>query len=300
MNRPPALQKGDKIGIVATAKKVSAAEISLAVKTFESWNLVPVLGKNLLRTDNQFAGSDKDRLDDFQAMIDNPEIKAIICARGGYGTTRIIDDLDFLPLEKNPRWVIGFSDITALLFDLYNQGIESVHGIMAGLFYKENRGESIESLRKVLFDEDIEIHTPFHPFNRPGEVSGRVIGGNLSIICNLIGTESDIDYENIILFIEDLNEYLYHIDRLMVHLKRAGKLEKINGLIVGDMSDMRDNEIPFGSNAYEIIKSHICSYAFPVGFSFPIGHEARNIAVPCGRMATLKVDNKDSTLTFIK
>lgn len=300
MIRPPHLQKGDKIGIVATAKKVSETELSMAIETFRAWGLQPVLGNHLLGTENQFSGSDAERLEDLQAMLNDPEIKAIICARGGYGTTRIVDDVNFTALGTNPKWLIGFSDITALLFDLYNQHVESVHGIMAGLFHKPNRAESIESLHKILFGDEIVIDAPFHPFNRPGEVNGRVIGGNLSIICNLIGTASDIDYNDVILFIEDLDEYLYHVDRMMVQLKRAGKLRQIKGLVVGDMSDMRDNEIPFGSNAYEIIAAHIQSFSFPVAFGFPIGHEAKNIAVPCGRVATLRVEKDSSILRFTK
>lgn len=298
MIRPPYLQKGDKIGIVATAKKISDAEISFAIQTFQSWNLTPVLGKHLFKAENQFSGSDAERLEDIQVMINDPEVKAVICARGGYGTTRIIDDIDFTRLAQAPKWIIGFSDITALLFALYKQKMESVHGIMAGLFYKENRSESIHSLYEVLFGKKVRLQVPSHVFNREGEVSGKVIGGNLSIICNLIGTSSDINFRDIILFIEDLDEYLYHVDRMMVQLKRTGKLKHIKGLIVGDMSDMRDNEIPFGSNAYEIIHHHVRSYDFPVAFGFPIGHEAKNIAVPCGRVATLNVDELGSTLEF--
>ncbi len=299
MKRPLYLRKGDKVGIVATAKKVSEAEIAPAVAVFQSWGLKPVLGKHIFSVDNQFAGTDAERLEDMQAMIDDPTIKAIICARGGYGTTRIVDALDFTAFEHNPKWVVGFSDLTALLFDLYKRDTESVHGIMAGLFHKPHRSESIESLQKVLFGEDILIQAAPHPFNREGEVNGRIVGGNLSIICHLIGTPSDIDYSDIILFIEDLDEYLYHVDRMMVQLQRSGKLRQIKGLIVGDMSDMRDNEIPFGQNAYEIVRARMQPYEIPVGFGFPIGHEAKNMAVPVGRMAKLVVSGTGSMLQFI-
>lgn len=234
MKRPAALKNGDVIGIVATAKRVSKEEIATAVAVFESWNLKIVFGKHLFHSCHQFSGTDSERLEDIQSMINDPSVKAIICARGGYGTTRIIDDIDLSPLQSNPKWIIGFSDLTALLFQLFNQRIESVHGIMAGLFHKENRIDSIESLRKVLYGELTDIKADFHAFNRLGEASGKIIGGNLSIICNLIGTSSDIAYSDIILFIEDLDEYLYHIDRMMVQLKRAGRLQSIKGLIVGD------------------------------------------------------------------
>lgn len=300
MKKPAALKKGDVIGIVATAKKVSKEEIAAAVTVFESWDLKVVFGQSLYDNYHQFSGTDRQRLEDIQSMINDPEIKAIVCARGGYGTTRIIDKIDLSPLEENPKWIIGFSDLTALLFQLFNHHIESVHGIMAGLFHKENRKDSIESLRKVLFDKIVDIKADFQSFNKTGKAKGRVIGGNLSIICNLIGTPSDISYDNVILFIEDLDEYLYHIDRMMVQLKRAGKLKRINGLIVGDMSDMNDNPVPFGQTAYEIIKSHLEEYHFPVGFGFPVGHEANNFAIPCGREASLIVDEKQSILSFIR
>lgn len=300
MVRPNMLKHGDKIGIVATAKKVSFEEIKTAMEVFQSWGLQVVPGKHLFDSENQFAGSDQNRLEDLQSFIDDPEVKAIICARGGYGTTRIIDSINFSPLLANPKWIIGFSDITALLFQLYNHNLESIHGIMAGLFYKENRAESIESLRKVLFGEELFFKADHHCLNKTGEAQGKIIGGNLSIICNLIGTSSDIDYKGIILFLEDLDEYLYHVDRMMVHLKRAGKLGVINGLIVGDMSDMNDNPIPFGKNAYEIIHSHVQDYLFPVGFGFPVGHEAANLAIPCGRQASLSVGKDGSILKFIE
>lgn len=300
MERPDILKRGDKIGIVATAKKVSFEEIKLAVEVFQSWGLQVVPGKHLFDSENQFAGSDQSRLEDVQSFIDDPEIKAIICARGGYGTTRIIDSINFSPLLTNPKWIVGFSDITALLFRLYNHNVESIHGIMAGLFYKEDREESIESLRKVLFGKKFFLKAGHHYLNRTGEAQGKIIGGNLSIICNLIGTSSDIDYTGIILFIEDLDEYLYHIDRMMVHLERAGKLQNISGLIVGDMSDMNDNPIPFGKSAYEIIHLHVQKYKFPVCFGFPVGHEATNLAIPCGRQALLSVNMNDSMLKFIE
>lgn len=300
MERPDILKPGDKIGIVATAKKVSFEEIRPAMDVFQSWDLQVVPGKHLFDSENQFAGSDQNRLEDLQSFIDDPEVKAIICARGGYGTTRLIDSIDFSPLLISPKWIVGFSDITALLFHLYNHNIESIHGIMAGLFHKGNRAESIESLRKVLFGDQLFFKVGHHYLNRAGVAQGKIIGGNLSIICNLIGTHSDIRYNGTILFLEDLDEYLYHVDRMMVHLRRAGKLGVINGLIVGDMSDMNDNPIPFGKSAYEIIHSHVQDYPFPVSFGFPVGHEAINLAIPCGRHATLSVSKDGSILKFME
>lgn len=298
IKRPDYLQPNDSIGITATARSVRRDEILKAIEVFETWGLQVVLADHLFDVHDQFAGNDEARRFSLQKMINDPAIKAIVCARGGYGTTRIIDEIDFSPLKKNPKWIVGFSDITVLLYHLYNQGIASVHGIMAGLFDKEGRKESIESLHDVLFGKQITITAANHQFNKLGEASGPVIGGNLSIINNIIGTASDVDTAGKILFIEDLDEYLYHIDRMMVQLKRAGKLQKLKGLIVGDMSAMNDNQIPFGKNAYEIIQEHVESYAYPVCFGFPVGHEARNLAIPFGSTGTLVVKEEGATLVF--
>lgn len=298
IKRPDNLRKDDIIGITATARSVKPEEIAPAVNILESWGLKVVLSEYLYEVQGQFAGEDKVRKRALQSMIDDPNIKAIACARGGYGTTRIIDDLDFTPLLQEPKWLIGFSDITVLLFQLYQVGIESIHGVMPGLFHKPGMEESIESLRKVLFGEPIKITAHHHALNKVGTASGPVIGGNLSIINNIIGTASDIDTTGAIMFIEDLDEYLYHIDRMMVHLKRAGKLQSLKGLVVGGMSDMNDNPTPFGKNAYEIIQEHVSSYDYPVCFGMPVGHDPRNLSIPFGRNGTLNVDNSVSTLIF--
>lgn len=298
IKRPDYLKKNDIIGITATARSVKPEEVEPAIRILESWGLQVVLSESLYEVKGQFAGDDRVRRSALQRMINNPDIKAIACARGGYGTTRIIDDVDFTALLHKPKWVIGFSDITVLLYQLYNTGIESVHGVMPGLFHKPDMEEAIESLRKVLFGEEIEIAAPYHALNREGVVSGPVIGGNLSIINNIIGTASDIDTTDKVLFIEDLDEYLYHVDRMMVHLKRAGKLQKLKGLIVGGMSDMNDNPIPFGKDAYEIIYEHVSPYDYPVCFGMPIGHEPRNLAIPFGREGFLTVDRSGSKLIF--
>lgn len=298
IKRPDYLKKNDIIGITATARSVKPEEVEPAIRILESWGLQVVLSEYLYEVKGQFAGEDQVRRSALQRMINNPDIKAIACARGGYGTTRIIDDVDFTALLHKPKWVIGFSDITALLYQLYKTGIESVHGVMPGLFHKPGMEEAIESLRKVLFGEEIEIAAPYHALNREGVASGPVIGGNLSIINNIIGTASDIDTTDKVLFIEDLDEYLYHIDRMMVHLKRAGKLQKLKGLIVGGMSDMNDNPTPFGKDAYEIIHEHVSSYGYPVCFGMPIGHEPRNLAIPFGREGSLTVDSSGSKLIF--
>ena len=242
MINPPYLKKNDKVAIIAPAKKVSPQDIKMAVQILESWGLEVILGKHLFKTYNQFAGTDAERTEDLQMMLDNPEIKAIICARGGYGTTRIVDKLDFSEFVIHPKWLVGFSDITVLHCQIHRLGIESIHGIMPLLFPKQTE-QTIESLRKGLFGENLELHSIHeHSLNRQGETRGLLIGGNLSLFANNIGTPSDIDTKGKILFLEDVSEYLYHLDRMMIHLYRAEKLRNLAGLIIGQFSEIKDNK----------------------------------------------------------
>lgn len=295
----PALRPGDRIAIVSTARKITVPEIEVALRTFESWGLQVVLGQTIGASYNQFAGDDALRLRDLQQMLDDKEIKAIVCARGGYGTTRIIDQVDFTQFRKQPKWVVGFSDATALHSHIHLLGIESVHAIMPVLFPKEGTADAIETLRKVLFREDISYITPPHSFNRTGTGQGQLVGGNLSMLHTLAGTRSDISTAGKILFLEDLDEYLYHIDRMLVHLDRSGKLEQLAGLLVGDMSDMNDNAVPFGKTAYEIILEHTGKYNYPVSYGFPVGHEPLNLALICGREAKMEVQPEGVHLTYV-
>ena len=292
------LQVGDKIAIVALARKVDIADLEPAIEILKSWGLEVVLGKTLHESFHQFAGADEFRLADFQAVLDNPGIKAVFSARGGYGTTRLLDQVDFTFFRRQPKWLIGFSDITALHNHIHNFGLESIHGIMPLLFAKPGAEEAVESLRQILFGENITYQCPSHELNKIGQADGCLIGGNLSILVTCIGTASDIDTTGKILFLEDLDEYLYHIDRMMVQLDRSGKLDKLAGLIVGDMSDMKDNAVPFGKNAYEIIREHAGKYDFPISFGFPTGHEPKNLALVCGRKAMLKVDQTGTSLQY--
>ncbi|WP_242927953.1 S66 peptidase family protein [Pontibacter vulgaris] len=292
------LRRGDKIAILSTARKVSLQELEAAIQTFESWGLYVVLGQTIGASYNQFAGDDALRLQDFQQMLDDPGIKAIVCARGGYGTTRIIDQVDFSGFKKNPKWLVGFSDVTTLHSHIHNLGVETIHATMPVLFSKEGTAEAIESMRQLLFGEEPQYNAPAHAFNRTGTAQGQLVGGNLSMLHTLTGTRSDIDTRGKILFLEDLDEYLYHIDRMMVHLDRSGKLSQLAGLIVGHMSDMHDNAIPFGKDAYEIIAEHTGKYNYPVCYNFPVGHEAHNLAVVCGREAKLAVSENGSSLVY--
>ncbi len=299
---PPILKKGDAVGIVAPARKVTRDEIAPAIAMIESWGLKVVLGKNLFGEFNQFSGTDSQRAADFQSMIENPKVKAIICARGGYGSIRILDEINLRQLQREPKWVVGYSDITVfhgMLNSWYM--MESIHGIMPINFPVNGQpNQSTESLRKVLFGETPSYQVQPHAFNRMGEAKGKLIGGNLSILYSLSGTDADIIADGKILFIEDLDEYLYHIDRMMMNLKRSGKLRAIAGLVIGGMTDMNDNPIPYGKTALEIIRDTVAEYEYPVCFGFPTGHQVDNVALIMGRNVTLEVSDNGSTLSFLQ
>ena len=288
MITPKPLKKGDTVGLVSTARKISREELEFAEDLFESWGLKVEFAPNLFKSHHQFAGTDEQRLADFQGFIDSAEISAIICVRGGYGTVRIIDELNFFPLVENPKWICGYSDITVLLNKLRKVGVECLHSPMP-MGFSKNTEESLESFRKALFGEDLQLSCKSHPLNRTGEARGRVTGGNLSVLYSQTGSDTALQLDGDILFIEDLDEYLYHIDRMMQNLKRNGYLDGISGLIVGGMTDMNDNKVPFGQNAEEIIAEITRSYNFPVCFGFPTGHGADNHTLIFGRRATLKV-----------
>jgi len=295
--RPSNLKQGDQVGIISTARKISKEELSFAKKTIEKWGLKVVFGKNIFEEYNQFAGKDLQRAFDLQEMIDNPKIKAIICARGGYGTVRILDLVDFSGLKANPKWIAGFSDITALHSTLHNLNISSLHSTMP-VNFKTNTNTSLESLKQALFGKPISYRFSSNKLNRIGNSEGKVVGGNLSIIYSLLGSSSDIKTYGKILFLEDLDEYLYHIDRMMINLKRNGKLNNLAGLIIGGMSDMNDNTIPFGKNAIEIIAETVSEYDYPVAFNFPAGHIKNNNTILLGQTAKLEITINNSSLTF--
>lgn len=299
IRQPKPLKANDKIAIVAPGKKIPENGIEKALEIFEAWGLRVVLGKHLFSAHHQFAGTDKQRVADFQKMANDDSIKAIFCVRGGYGTTKMIDAVDFSGLMESPKWIIGFSDITALLSHLHNLSIESIHGIMPTLFGKRGTKQSVESLRKLVFGEPIDYVVKPNILNKKGVAKGRLVGGNLSLLCHLIGTDSDIDTRGKILFIEDVDEYLYRLDRMMVQMQRAGKLENLAGLIVGHFSSSKDDKaVPFGKNAYEIIADHTKEYKYPISFGFPVGHEPNNFSLPVSRKAELVVDKFGGVLSF--
>ena len=292
---PKKLEAGDKIGVISTARKITIEELSPAIKTIESWGLKVVFGINLFKEEDQFSGTVEQRTADMQSMIDDNSIKAILCARGGYGTVQIIDSIDFTNLKINSKWIVGYSDVTVLHSHLNNLGIASLHATMP-INFKSNTKESLSSLKNSLFGNLNSIECKAHPFNKFGKIAGDIVGGNLSILYSLLGSQSDIDTTGKILFIEDLDEYLYHIDRMMMNLKRNGMLGKLKGLIVGGMSDMNDNSIPFGKTAEQIILEYTKNYDFPICFGFPAGHLSDNRGVRLGINSILEISKNGVSL----
>ena len=287
--RPPYLKTGDTIVILCPARKVTLEDMAPAVSIFESWGLKVRLGKTIGLSDNQYGGTDRERLEDFQQAIDDPEVRAVIAARGGYGTVRIADDIDWTGMLSHPKWIVGFSDITYLHVHL-NQtlGVQTLHSSVPA-FFSKNTPEAIDSIRQHLFGEEVIDDIPPHPLNRHGEAKGVLIGGNLSILYSITGTRSGFNTAGKILFIEDVDEKLYHIDRMMINLKRSGKLNDLAGLIVGGLTDISDNAVPFGKTAEEIIMEHVAGFGYPVCFNFPAGHIADNRAVVLGKVTKMKV-----------
>ena len=299
MIRPNYLKEGATVAIVSTARRISKKELIPAITILKKRGLKVVLGTSIGAEDHQFAGNDELRTSDFQTMLDHPEIDAIWCARGGYGTVRIIDQLDFSNFKNYPKWIIGYSDITVLHAHLHQLGIETLHAQMP-LFIETKSDATINSIKETLFGEKYEIIIPSEKNNINGIASGQLIGGNLSILYSLCGSPSALNTKGKILFIEDLDEYLYHIDRMLQNLKRNGMFDQLEGLIVGGMTQMHDNDIPFGKNAAEMILDICSEYDFPITFNFPAGHLEDNRALILGRKVDLMVNKNGVTLSFKK
>ena len=297
MLSPPFLKKGDTILIIGTARARNQETLRPAVEILKNWGLKVISGKNLFKTHHQFAGTDVQRKSDLQWAINHKDAKAVLIAGGGYGTLRIIDSVDFKPLLKNPKWFIGYSDTTVIHSRLLKTGIAAIHGTMAFQFPKNE--EATNSIKQLLFGEKISYEVPKSTLNRAGLCEGIVVGGNLSLLYALSGSVDDLDCRNKILFIEDLDEQLYHIDRMMLQLKRSGKLKHLKGLIVGGMSDMKDNTIPYGKTAEEIILDAVKDYSFPVCFHFPAGHIEKNMALVLGKKARLSVTKNKVHINFL-
>jgi muramoyltetrapeptide carboxypeptidase len=294
MTIPPYLKKGNTIGLICPAGFMASKKAQTAVDTLQQWGFKVKVGKTVGgESKNYFSAADAERLNDLQQMMDDKNIKAIMCARGGYGTGRIIDDLNFKKFIKDPKWIIGFSDITVLHSHLYaNYKIPSLHASMAAAFNDgENKNEFVQSLYHALVGTEANYKCESHQFNKKGIAEGRLIGGNLSLLAHLVGTSSDIKTKNKILFIEDVGEYVYNIDRMMYQLKRSGKLKKLAGLIVGKFTEMKDTERPFGQTAEEVIRDAVKEYEYPVCFNFPVSHEKENYALKVGVKYSLTVDS---------
>lgn len=292
---PPWLKKGDKIGVVSMASILDKPRLFSGKKLMEDkFKLEVVLGKNVLLKHHNFAGTDEQRLQDFQEMLNNSEIKTIIAGRGGYGSTRIIDAVDWTSFKTNPKWIVGFSDITAVHQKIQSMGYQSIHGPMVVTLTKDQK--STKSLHEALLGKILNYKETIHKLNRMGTGEGPIIGGNLCLLAHNIGSKADIPFDGKILFLEDISEYLYNIDRMMVQLKRAGKLNNLAGLVVGQFSDAKENSTKFGKSAFGIIKEHTEGYGYPITFNFPIGHDTKNRAIRCGENMLLTVANDMVTL----
>lgn len=297
--KPPVLKKGDAVAIVATARKVNLDELNFAIRLLESWELNPIIGSSIGLSNHQFAGSDQERATDFQNQLNDPKIKTIWCARGGYGTVRMLDLIDFSNFKNHPKWIIGYSDVTAIHAHLQSENQMSIHAEMPALIEKKTQ-TTADSLKQMLFGKNLFYQWENSgKFYRNGGVEAELVGGNLSVLYSLLGSKSSIHPKNKILFLEDLDEYLYHIDRMMQNLKRNHWFDQLAGLIVGGMNEMNDNQIPFGKNAEEIIWEYVKDYDFPVSFHFPAGHLKENLALKLGSKVSFKVNLTESSLRFL-
>jgi muramoyltetrapeptide carboxypeptidase len=291
LRRPPCLRRGDTIGITCPAGYITPADTEPAVRQLEAWGFRVLLGNSVGKRDFTLGGTDEERRVDFQQMLDDRKIRAIMCARGGYGAVRIIDRLKFDRFLAHPKWIIGFSDITTLHCHIHaNFGIASLHAKMCNSFPADiatatpGQLDGIESIRQCLAGETIVYNAPAHPGNRIGKASGVLIGGNLSILENLSGSRSDIHTDGKILFVEDTGEYLYNIDRMFWNLERSGKLRRLAGLVIGGFN-IKKEESPddtFGSDVVTIVNEKTGRYRYPVCFDFPVGHQKNNMALQCG------------------
>jgi muramoyltetrapeptide carboxypeptidase len=298
---PPALKKGDKIRIVSPAGKVKEKYVMPAVEWLRKQGYGVELGKHVFATHYQFAGTDSQRLEDLQTALDDPETSAIICSRGGYGTVRIIGKLNYDGLLKNPKWIVGFSDITILHSCLNSHRIATIHGAMPRYFFEKNGqpNENLNSLFHLLTGNKASYVVSAVKEGRNGKATGELVGGNLSVISSMQGTSCELDTDGKILFLEDIDEYLYHTDRLIYQLKLSGKLDNLAGLVLGNFTDMKDNESPFGKTVHEIIADAVDEYDYPVCYDFPAGHNGKNLALLFGKKWKMEVTGEQSQLKLL-
>jgi muramoyltetrapeptide carboxypeptidase len=289
---PPYLSAGDTIGIVCPAGFMAAERIVPCVNTLKSWGFRVKIGKTVGGvSSNYFSGTDAERLEDLQEMLDDEEVSAILFGRGGYGLSRIIDDISFKKFRKSPKWILGYSDISLLHAHIYsNYEIATAHALMAGAFQDTGPEDPyLQTIRELLTGEKLNYTCDPHPFNRKGEATGVLMGGNLTLLAHAVGGASDFKTKGLILFMEDIGEYLYNVDRMLHQLKSAGKFNKPAAVIIGRFTDLKDTERPFGKDAYEIIRDIFEESEFPVCYGFPVGHVKENVALKCGAGYILKI-----------
>ncbi|MDX1650908.1 MAG: LD-carboxypeptidase [Brumimicrobium sp.] len=298
MKKPRFLKKGDTVAILAPAKAIEEAHIERAKTLWQNAGFKVLVSENCLGSHHYFSGTDAERTTDFQRAIDDEKVRAIICARGGYGCIRILDRINWASFLEDPKWVLGFSDITIFHQKLAKLGVCSVHSTMP-LNYKENSSEAIETMFDVTQGKKVTFQWESSPFVKKGRTEGALIGGNLSVLCGLIGTKDMPDYTDRILFLEEVGEHLYAVDRMFYQLEKSGILDGIRGLIVGGFTNMKDTEVPFGSCLEEIINKHFQYRNIPVAFGFPAGHIDDNRALLLGSQALLEVGKDNCSLNFI-
>ncbi len=300
---PPYLKTGDTIAIVAPSGILNNREdeVAHAKSLLKSWGLNVIIGKHVFKRDNHFAGTDAERCEDFQEAMDNPNVKAIWCARGGYGTVRILDKLDYTKIKQTPKWLIGYSDITALHNQFHNNGLESIHAMMCVSLPKDLNEipETISTFKDAIFGKQLSYDLKGSKYNKPGNASGQLVGGNLTLLHTMLGSETNIDTTDKIIFIEEIGEYKYHVDRMLQSLKRAGFFDNCKGVLVGDFTKMKKNNTAlWGSTIEQLILDALSDYNFPIAFGMPSGHEDDNRALILGRAVELNVSKEETSVKF--
>ena len=295
---PPYLKKGDTIGIVCPSGTLSAKKAATCIETLKAWGYKVKIGKTLGTQHHYFSATDEARAADLQEMLDDKNVQAVLCGRGGYGMSRIIDILDFKAFKKHPKWVIGFSDIT-LLHNHFTEVLKtaSLHAPMAAAF--NNGGATNEwvlSLKHALQGKKANYKAEVHALNKFGKATGKLVGGNLTLVAHAIGTASGLQTKNAILFLEDIGEYKYNLDRMMLQLKRSGMLTNLAGLVVGGFTQTKDSDPAFGATVYEIIEAAVAEYNYPVCYDFPVSHDKENYAIKNGMAYALEVTAKKVSL----
>lgn len=300
--QPPYLKAGDSVAIVAPSGilKNRTKEVQLAKKLLEGWGLKVVVGDNVFNQNYHFAGTDDERCEDFQKALDNPNIKAVWSARGGYGAVRILDKLDYTKFREQPKWIIGYSDITALHSQVHNLGVESLHAMMCTSLADDLNDikETVSTFKSAVFGKPMSYELEASNYNKTGNASGLLVGGNLTILHTMLGSNTSLNMDDKILFIEEIGEYAYHIDRMLQSLKRAGYFENCKGVIIGNMSKVKKNTTPWGKPVEQLILDALSDYNFPIVFNMPAGHEKDNRALILGRAVEIKVGKKTSSIVF--